>query len=41
MINISTRVLRALIVLDELRHFSLAAEHGRPPLHREWNRLIL
>ena len=26
MINISTRVLRALIVLDELRHFSLAAE---------------
>ncbi|MBL8386399.1 MAG: LysR family transcriptional regulator [Burkholderiales bacterium] len=25
MINLSTRVLRALIVLDELRHFSLAA----------------
>ncbi|MBN9409400.1 MAG: LysR family transcriptional regulator [Burkholderiales bacterium] len=26
MINVSTRVLRALIALDELRHFSLAAE---------------
>lgn len=26
MINLSTRVLRALIALDELRHFSLAAE---------------
>src|SRR3954471_1200677 len=26
MINVSTRVLRALIALDDLRHFSLAAE---------------
>ena len=26
MINVSTRVLRALIALDELRHFSMAAE---------------